>query len=99
MIHTLQGLLSTLANGFAAHLDQWDGWAVLIAAALFGFRGGTWWMPVLVAAIVNPAPYGLVSAVAHSRAVSLNGAAVFTVVQLLIACAGFLVGRLVTRLR
>ena len=99
MIHTLQGLLSTLTNGFTAHLDQWDGWAALIAAALFGFRGGTLWMPVLVAVIINPMPYGLVAALVHGRAANLNAVAVFTVIQLIIAFAGFAVGRLLTRLR
>lgn len=99
MIHTLQGLLSTLVNGIVAHLDQWDGWAALIAAALFGFRGGTLWMPVVVALVINPTPYGLVAAMVHGRGVNLNGVAVFTVIQLLIAFAGFAAGRLLTRLR
>ncbi len=99
MIHTLQSLLSTLLNGFTGHLEQWDGWAALIAAALFGYRGGTFWMPVLVALIVNPMPYGLVSGLIHAHAVNLNAAAVFTVVQLIIALVGFALGRLLTRLR
>lgn len=99
MIHTLQGLLSTLLNGFTGHLEQWDGWAALIAAALFGFRGGTIWMPVIVALIINPAPYGLVANLVHGRPVNLNAVALFTVIQLIIAFVGFLAGRLLTRLR
>lgn len=99
MIHTLQGLLSTLVNGFTAHLEQWDGWAALIAAALFGFRGGSFWMPVVVAVIINPAPYGLVASLVHGRSVNLNTAVVFTVVQIIIAFVGFVGGRLLTRLR
>lgn len=99
MIHTLQGLLSTLLSGFTGHLDQWDGWAALVAAALFGFRSGSFWMPVLVAVIINPAPYGLVANIIHGRSVNLNAVALFTLIQLIIAFVGFGAGRLLTRLR
>ncbi|MDX7953351.1 hypothetical protein P7D22_19485 [Lichenihabitans sp. Uapishka_5] len=99
MLHTLQGLVSTLLNGFTAHLEQWDGWAALIAAALFGFRGGTFWMPVLVAVIINPTPYGLVANLIHGRATNLNAVVLFTTIQIIIAFVGFGAGRLLTRLR
>ena len=56
-------------------------------------------MPVIVALIINPMPYGLVAAAVHGRAVNLNAVAVFTMVQLIIAFAGFAAGRLLTRLR
>jgi hypothetical protein len=99
VIHTLQGLLSTLVAGFTSHLEQWIGWATLIAAGLFGFRGGSPWMPLLVAVIINPEPYGLVYGVLHGHGVSLNGPATYTAVQIVIAYAGYALGRVGQRFR
>jgi hypothetical protein len=98
-MHSLQGLLSTLASGVTGHLSQWIGWAVLIAAGLFGFQGASPWMPLLVALIINPMPYGLVAGLLHGHGAGLDGAGTYTLVQILIAFAGYAVGRLVTRFR
>jgi hypothetical protein len=99
MIHTLQALLSNLVGGLSAHLGQWDGWAALIAAGLFGFRGGSLWMPLVVAIIINPMLYGIAAGLVHGRLPSLNTVALFTLVQILLAYAGFAIGRLAARLR
>lgn len=99
MVHTAQALLSTITAGVMAHLDQWIGWATLIAAGLFGFRAASPWMPLLVAVIINPTVFGLVGSIVHGHGASLDGVATYTTVQLLIAYAGYLVGRLITRFR
>ena len=98
-MHSLQGLPATLLAGLTGHLEQWVGWAALIAAGLFGFRGATPWMPLLVAVIINPMPYGLVAGMLHGHGGSPDGAAAYTAVQILIAYAGYAIGRLATRFR
>lgn len=99
MMHNFQIMAGTLGNGVIEHLSLWEGWAVLIAAALFGWRTAPWWMPIVVALIINPTPYGVVADVVHGRHPNPYTAAIFTVCQLVLAYAGFLIGRLARRFR
>ena len=98
-MHNLQVIVSAIANGVVEHLSLWEGWAVLIACALFGLRAAPWWTAMIVALIINPEPYGLVANLIHGRHVSIYGAAMFTLCQVVLAFAGWLLGRLVKRFR
>lgn len=99
MIHNFQVMASALVGAVVAHLSLWEGWAALIAAALIGWRAGAWWMPVAVALIINPEPYGVIADLIHGRHPNLYAGALFTGSQLILAYAGFLIGRLATRIR
>lgn len=99
MIHTAQTTLTALFGGLMAHMEQWDGWAASIAAALFGYRRGVLWMPLLVAVIINPTPYALVADVFHGRHVGIHAAASFTLDQIVVAYAGYAIGRIFARFR
>ncbi len=99
MIHTVQTLLASVISGLSVHMDQWDGWAVLIAAAIFGYRRDRIWVPLIVGLIINPMPYALIAGLVHGRHVSLSATVTFTIIQLVLAYAGYLVGRLVARFR
>ena len=99
MIHNLQVMLQSLFGGLSSHLAEWDGWAVLIAAALFGLRRAPLWIPLVVAVIINPMPFAIVSNLIHGRQVGVEPAALFTLVQIVLAYCGYLLGRVVARFR
>ena len=94
MLHNLQVMAGGLASSVVSHLQIWEGWAVLIATLLLAWRGAAWWVPIAVAFIINPEPYGFVAGLIHGRHESLYPAAIFTLSQLVLAFAGFLVGRM-----
>ena len=98
-MHNIQAMLQSLFDGLSDHLGQWDGWAVVIAAALFGLTRSSVWMPVAVALVINPALYGLVAAVVHGRHVGVSAAAVFTLLQIVLGYVGYGLGRIVARFR
>ena len=99
MIHTFQTMLTGLVGSLLAHMDQWDGWAVLVATAVYGYRRAPLWLPLVVALIINPMPYGFIAGVAHGHLININAAALFTLDQIIVAYAGYLLGRLITRFR
>ena len=99
MLHNLAGLSGTLAHGIVAHLALWEGWAVMIAAALLVRQSAAWWLPVVAALVVNPEPFGLVTGLVHGRHVSLTAALIFTLCQIALAFGGFALARLAGRLR
>ena len=99
MIHNLQIMLETLTGGVVAHMSQWDGWAVLIAAALFGYRGAAIWMPIVVALIIDPLLYNSVAGLFHGRHIALSTVGVFTAFQIGVAYVAYFAGRLVSRFR
>ena len=99
MMHSVQSLVGSFFGGLVAHLTQWDGWAVLIAAALLTYLGDPAWVPVIAALLINPLLLGLLGGLMHGHHLGLNSVAVFTVYQVGVAYLGFLAARIVTRLR
>lgn len=99
MLHNFEVMASALASGVVAHLSLWEGWAVVIAAALLVWQGAAWWIPIVAAVVINPEPFGLLTGLLHSRHVSLYAALVFTLCQIVLAFGGFGAARLVRRLR
>jgi hypothetical protein len=99
MGHNLGGMAGALAHGVVAHLSVWEGWAVLLAAALLVWQSAAWWAPIVAALVINPEPFGLVSGLVHSRHVSLTAALMFTLCQVVLAFAGFGAARFIQRFR
>ncbi|MCW6509464.1 hypothetical protein [Lichenifustis flavocetrariae] len=99
MIHNLQALLATIYGSVAAHLDRWDGWAVVIASLLFGLQRAPLWMPVVVALVIDPLLYGWVAGLLHGRIGGVEGLGLFTLTQIVVGYGGYAVGRLIARLR
>ena len=92
-------MAGSLAHGVVAHLALWEGWAVVIAAALLVRQSAAWWLPIVAALVVNPEPFGLVTGLVHGRHVSLATAVMFTLCQIVLAFGGFALARLAGRLR
>ena len=99
MIHTLQSALTHALSGLVAHMSHWDGWAVLIASMLFGFRAEPLWMPAAMALIINPTLYGLISGLIRRPSIGLDGVLSLTLYQVIVAYLGYFAGRLVKRFR
>ena len=98
-MHNLSLMFGTVVEGLGSHLSQWDGWAVVIAAALFGLQRGPLWMPVVVGLIINPMPYALVAGLLHGRHVGLESSLIFTGLQLVLSYCGYGLGRVAARFR
>ena len=99
MLHNIGGMAGSLASGVVAHLTLWEGWAVLIAAALLVRQSAAWWLPLVAAVVINPEPFGLITGLIHSRHVSLYAALTFTLCQIVLAFGGFGMARLAGRFR